>query len=200
MHIAIPNDAVLDTVRMSDLLAEWADRRGKVGRLMAEGALIPLRRGLYAGRRDLDPRALAGPIYGPSYVSFETALAWHGMIPEGVREILSACLKRGALFENPLGRFRYLTIPKAAYPIGIHRIDQPDAPFLIASPTKALVDRIAREPGFRSMADVGRWLEDMRVDPDAGLDGSELAACADRYGRPSVRWLFRYATKHKLSR
>jgi hypothetical protein len=36
-------------------------------------------------------------------------------------------------------------------------------PFLIASPTKSLCDAIAREAGFRSMADVRRWLEGMRI-------------------------------------
>jgi hypothetical protein len=81
------------------------------------------------------------------------------------------------------------------YPIGVSRITESDLPFLIASPTKALVDRIAREPGFRSMADVGRWMEEMRMDLEGGLDREELAGCAESYGRPAVRWLLRLASK-----
>ena len=200
MQSDLPSDTILDTVRMRDALAGLVDWRGKVARMLSTGELISLRRGLYASRRDLDPRCLAGPIYAPSYLSFETALAWHGMIPEGVAEVLSATPKRAAGFENDFGRFRYLTIPKAVYPVGILRITESDMPFLIASPTKALADRIAREPGFRSMAEVARWMEGMRIDIGDGLDREELAACAEHYGRPSVRWLSRFAEKNNLNR
>jgi hypothetical protein len=117
------------------------------------------------------------------------------MIPEGVTEILSATVKRAAAFENTFGRFRYLAVPEAVYPIGVSRVTESDLPFLIASPTKALVDRIAREPGFRSMADVGRWMEGMRIDLESRLDREELAGCAESYGRPAVRWLLRLASK-----
>lgn len=200
MHSELPSDTILDTVRMRDALAGLVDWRGKVARMLSTGELISLRRGLYASRRDFDPRCLAGPIYGPSYVSFETALEWHGMIPEGVAEIISATPKRTAAFENDFGRFRYLTIPMAVYPVGILRVTESDMPFLIASPTKALVDRIAREPGFRSMAEVARWMEGMRIDIGDGLNREELSACAEHYGRPSVRWLSRFAEKNKLNR
>lgn len=200
MHSKLPNDTILDTVRMRDVLARLVDWKGKIARMLGTGELVSLRRGLYTSRRDLDPRCLAGPIYGPSYVSFETALAWHGMIPEGVAEILSATPKRHAELENDFGRFRYLTIPKAVYPVGIQRVTESDLPFLIASPTKALADRIAREPGFRSMADVARWMEGMRVETGDGFDREELSACAEYYGRPSVRWLLRFAEKNQLIR
>jgi hypothetical protein len=200
MRSELPSDAILDALRMRDALAGVADWKGKIARMLSKGELVSLRRGLYASRRDLDPNCLAGPIYGPSYVSFETALAWHGMIPEGVAEILSATTKRPAGFENDFGRFRYLTIPKAVYPVGIQRVTESDLPFLIASPTKALVDRIAREPGFRSMADVARWMEGMRIETGCGLHEGELMECAEHYGRPSVRWLLRYARKNQLIR
>lgn len=195
MQKIFPEAAILDSVRMRADLAGVSDQRGKIARMLKSGELISLRRGLYASRRDLDPHCLAGPIYGPSYISFETALAWHGMIPEGFTEILSATPKRAASFENDFGRFHYRAIPMSVYPIGILRITDSDLPFLIASPTKALVDRIALEPGFRSMADVARWKDSMRIDTAVGIDREELSDCADRYGRPSVRWLHRYVEK-----
>lgn len=199
MHFSAPiaTEPVLDTVQMRHLLRGVSDQRGKIARMLDSGELISLRRGLYASRRDLDPHCLAGPIYGPSYLSFETALAWHGMIPEAVREITSATVRRGNSFENDFGRYRYLRVPAAVYPIGILRITDATLPFLIASPTKALCDRIAREAGFRSMADVGRWLDDMRIDPDVQLDTDELDGCAANYGRPAVRWLQSFAEKHR---
>ncbi|MCH7227220.1 hypothetical protein [Haloferula sp. A504] len=198
MHIEIPNEPILGTGSMRHVLAGVADQRGKIARLLETGELISLRRGLYATRRNLDPLCLAGSIYGPSYISFETALSWHGMIPEGVAEVVSATIKRAASFENDFGRFGYQPIPKAVYPVGILRVTDSDLPFLIASPTKALIDRIAREPGFRSMADVARWWDGMRVELPSGLDRAQLAECADAYGRPSVRWLLRFAEKNRL--
>jgi hypothetical protein len=198
MHLLNISEPILDTVRMKHVLRGYANHRVKTARLLASGQLISLRRGLYASRRDLDPLCLAGSIYGPSYISYETALAWHGMIPEGVIEILSATVKRHASFTNDFGRFRYFTIPKTVYPTGIERIADSDLPFLIASPTKALADSIAREPGFRSMANVARWMEGMRIDVGIGLNRQELGECAKLYERPAVRWLMRYAEKNQM--
>jgi hypothetical protein len=191
-------DLIVDMVRMRDLLRGTSDVRGKIARMLKSNDLIQLRRGLYASRRDVDPRCLAGSIYGPSYVSFETALAWHGMIPEAVAEILSATSKRGVDFENVFGRFRYFQIPEAVYPIGIQRITDSELPLLLASATKALCDRIAREPGFRSMVDVAQWLEGMRVNLETGLDTTELELCAENYHSPAVRLLRRLAFKKGL--
>jgi len=199
MHPTIPDEPILDIGYMRHLLRGVADQKGKIARLLETGTLISLRRGLYASRRNLDPLCLAGSIYGPSYLSFESALSWHGMIPEGVTEVVSATIKRAASFENDFGRFRYQPVPKAVYSIGILRCTDSDLPFLIASPTKALVDRIARESGFRSMADVARWLKGMRIELPSGLDRSQLTECAEGYGRPSVRWLLRFAEKNHLT-
>jgi hypothetical protein len=192
------SEPLYDVTSMRHVLRGIADQRGKIARLLESGALILLRRGLYASRRNLDPLCLAGSIYGPSYISFETALAWHGMIPERVTEILSATIKRAASFENDFGPFRYFAIPKSVYPVGIQRMTDSDLPFLIASPTKAIVDRIAREAGFRSVADVARWWKAMRIDLLSGLDHAQLQECAEGYGRPSVRWLLHFAEKNHL--
>lgn len=199
MHGLFANEAILDRGYMRHVLAGVSDQRGKIARMIQAGQLISLRRGLYASRRDLDPLCLAGSIYGPSYISFESALSWHDMIPEGVTEVLSATIRRPASFENTFGRFSFQPIPKTVYPIGVTRVTESDLPFLIASPTKALIDRIAREPAFRSMADVARWLEAMRIELPAQLDRAQLVECAASYGRPAVRWLLRFADKNYLT-
>ena len=196
--VAGDQDLLWDTVRMRHLLHEVSDVRGKIARMLSSGKLVQLRRGLYANRQNIDARCLAGTIYGPSYVSFETALAWHGMIPEAVIECISATTKRAASFENAFGRFRYRHVPDEVYPVGIQRVADSDLPFLIASPIKALCDRIALEAGFRSMADVARWLEGMRMDLATSLDQVELASCAANYGSPAVRFLQQFALKQGL--
>ena len=84
------------------------------------------------------------------YVSFETALAYHGLIPEAVFETTFATLKRPIEFENAFGRYRFRMVPAEIYRLGIERVTDSDVPFLIASPTKALRDRIALLGFWRS--------------------------------------------------
>ncbi len=189
-------DQIIDTLRMKNWLGNVSDKRGKIARMIHAGELFQLRRGLYATRRDIHPYCLAASIYGPSYVSFETALAFHGLIPEAVSEIASVTIKRAKEYENAFGRYRYRNVPRKVYAIGIERITEGGIPFLIASPTKAVCDRIALEPRMRSMSDVRRWVALMRLNIDQPLDSGILAACAEQYGRPAVRWLWRTVEKY----
>ncbi len=192
---------VVDTLRLKEAISGVIDQRGKIARLMKQGDVTQLRRGLYALRRDLNPMGYAGAIYGPSYISYETALAWHGLIPERVDEILSATLKRPANFENSFGIFRYRHVPAAIYAIGITMIRDSDLPILMASPTKSLCDSIAREGGLRTMQGVLNWIRGMRIEEPLELDETELRLCADNYGRNAVKVLAKAAEKyHWLAR
>lgn len=190
------SDAIVDSLGMKEWLGKVSDKRGKIARLLHTGELLQLRRGLYATRRGIHPYCLAASIYGPSYVSFETALSFHGLIPEAVHEITSATLKRANEFDNVFGRFRYRTVPRKVYPTGIERITEDGIPFLIASPTKALCDRIALERRMRSMSDVRQWAQLMRLSEELKLDPVILAACAESYRRPAVRLLWRTVEKY----
>ena len=190
------NEPIVDALRMKDSLRDASDRRGKIARMIHAGQLLRLRRGLYATRRDIHPYGLAASIYGPSYVSFETALAFHGLVPEASREITSATLKRNREFENVFGRYRYRHVPRRVFPVGIERVTEGGIPFLIASPTKALCDRIALESRMRSLSDVRQWAELMRLSEEMALDPVILAACAESYRRPAVRLLLRTVEKY----
>lgn len=189
------SEPLVDTLAMKDALAGISDKRGKIARLIRSGELIRLRRGLYATRPDLNPLGLAASIYGPSYISFETALAYHGLIPEVVFEITSATPKRPVEFINRFGRYRYRRVPESVYPIGTVLITETECPFPIASPTKALCDRIALEPRIRSMVEVLRWIDLMRLDDDIRMDLDVLGECARRYRSSAVRFLWRAASR-----
>ena len=178
--------------QLKDALAAYGNLRMKVSRMLAAGELISLRRGLYLRDRTVNPLALAPAIYGPSYVSFESALAWHGLIPERVEEVVCATLKRPMEFETPVGRYRYRHVPVRVFAIGIERVEDPLLPWLLASPTKALCDSVAQDASIRSQKDVRAWLEARRIEELPPLDQDQLAACAANYGRPAVRHLARY--------
>ncbi len=182
--------------QLKEALAAYGNPRMKISRMLAAEELIPLRRGLYLRDRTVNPLFLAPAIYGPSYVSFESALSWHGLIPERVEEIVCATLRRPARFENPAGRYRYRHVPARVFSIGIERVEDSLLPWLLASPTKALCDTIALDATIRSQKDARAWFDAMRIENLPALDQEQLAACAASYGSPSVRHLARCFQKN----
>lgn len=64
MQKMILSEPIYDITSMRHALSGIADQRGKITRLLETGALILLRRGLYASRLNIDPLCLAGSIYG----------------------------------------------------------------------------------------------------------------------------------------
>ncbi len=156
-------------------LGDYSAPIAKIAALADEGSLIRIKRGLYClspeiSGREPDLMLVANALYGPSYVSFETALAMYGLIPERVDETMSACSKRAKRFATPLGAFSYRTVPGDWFPIGVRTMDSGNGGFLVASPEKALGDlllaranlRIASPDSLRAFME-----EDLRFDLDA---------------------------------
>lgn len=81
----------------------------KVGRLVRDGVLTPIIKGLYETDDSVPGHYLTRIIYGPSYLSFEFALAWHGLIPEAVYTFTSATCgkKRKKQYKTPYGLFTF---------------------------------------------------------------------------------------------
>ncbi|SDB55065.1 Transcriptional regulator, AbiEi antitoxin, Type IV TA system [Desulfonatronum thiosulfatophilum] len=162
-----------DSLWLQHHFAHHANPREKTVRLVRQGVLHRLKRGLYVRARSADDivtrcRA-ANRIYGPSYVSFVYALAWYGLIPEHAAHITSATLSKGRKkrYDTPAGSFFYQDVPAAAYPHGVTLMgDAPDR-FLMACPEKALCDELYRASGVRSIKGIEALLfEDLRLDLD----------------------------------
>lgn len=66
----------------------------KVARIVNDGSYIKLTKGLYESNPNIPGYLLANAIYGPSYLSFEFALSYHGLIPEAVYTYTSATFKK----------------------------------------------------------------------------------------------------------
>ena len=114
---------------------------------------------------------IANTLYGPSYVSFSTALHYYGLIDDMSQNIWSATIKRTKHYSTPLGAFEYLYMPQEYYSIGITQVRAEDYSFLIATPEKALCD----------IMNVLTYLEeDLRFDMDhiSSLDPGILKECA----------------------
>jgi hypothetical protein len=127
-------------------------------RALKSEEIIRIHRGLYCLaakylRRKLNPLVLAQRIYGPSYVSLETALSYHGWIPEAVYAITSISLGRSREVVTPLGHFSFTRVPQKVFYTDVARIEKEVGgnsewslhaveSFFIASPLKALADYV----------------------------------------------------------
>lgn len=152
-----------------------------------------LRRGLYiitsnAGGNRPDMREIAQLIYGPSYISFESALSWHGWIPEGVRVTTSATTKRKKEFTTPIGSFVYERIPTGAFSIGVRHTLIDKGSLMMADPWKALADLIYVR--HHSWPDTSGISQDLRVEPEDLLssDLSLLQQLAAEYPNHRTRY------------
>ena len=167
---------------------DLASPEKKIQLLEKNGAIIRLKRNLYIVNQELtgketDARLCANHIYGPSYVSFQWALSYYGMIPERVFLMTSATTKRTRYFETPIGNFRYIQVPASYFPIGVECKEEQGVSFLMATREKALCDTILLDnfvPG-QSIKSLGVYLEeDMRLDMDIlpELDSEIIEQCA----------------------
>lgn len=123
-------------------------RYGKVKRLLAQGKLWHIRRGLYCLTDEAGyltkphPYELAQFIYGPSYISLESALSFHQLIPETVYTVTSTTGKRSKEFQTPLGVFSYLRLPLENFYTEVELIEENGHKFFMAKPWKAICDYV----------------------------------------------------------
>lgn len=103
-------------------LRSYANPKAKLSRMANQGECFRITRGLYETNKNTPGYLLAGSIYGPSYISFEYALAYYNLIPEAVYTITCATFekKKKKIFQTPFGNFSYRDVPSAAFPLGIN--------------------------------------------------------------------------------
>ena len=162
-----------DSTTLITALGNYKSPNDKIASINQEDLLIRLKRGLFVVspkilNQPLSQELIANHLYGPSYVSFQTALSYYGLIPERVHTIRSMTIKRSRNFTTPLGNFEYTGTTKDYYVIGIRQeIVNDEYAFLIATPEKALCDMIIQTAGLRlqSLKALQIYLvEDMRID------------------------------------
>lgn len=160
--------------------------RGLVKRAIGAGEILHIRRGLYClapkyRRHAISRNVLANLIYGPSYVSMESALSLHGWIPEAVHSVVSVSLGRAKSFETPVGYFDYVQIAQHPLLAAVERVgDESAGAFsFVASPLKAIADYVASrgvdwhgvEPLEESLRIDSENLESLRPDDFNRLEG-----------------------------
>lgn len=167
----LPYD-LFDYAQLSSVLSSYANVRGKIGRLLASGEIIRLKKGLYTfpeylRRAPLNPCIVANMLYGPSYVSRDFALSYYGMIPETVEIVTSMTTGRPRRFQTPVGTFDYKQRKAADFSIGIENIDSGNGAFLIAGREKALYDKVLTDKRFDGKDVESYLLQDLRLNHDS---------------------------------
>lgn len=180
----------IDFNTLGAVLNTYRYPKDKVSHMEKNGELIRLKKGLFIvspdiHRMTISKELVANHLYGPSYISFETALSFYKLIPERVNSTRSMTLKRSRSFPTSLGNFDYISAPKEYYPIGIRQeIVNDRYAYLIASPEKAICDMIIATSCLRlqSVKAMQIYLEeDLRIDFSsvAAFDTKIIRQCID---------------------
>jgi hypothetical protein len=105
-----------DYQTLLDAVHGYARPRMKISGMLAKGDIVRVKKGLYIlgeplRRHPFCRELLANLIYGPSYVSLEYALHYHGLTPERAETVTSVTCGRSRTFDTPAGTFSYRMIP-----------------------------------------------------------------------------------------
>ena len=182
---------------LEQLGKEYSNPKMKLNRLVKDGTYIPIIRGLYETDPDIDGKLLADIIYSPSYLSFDYALSYYGLIPERVEAYTSATYKkrRSKCYITPFGRYTYQDVPSSVFIKGIEMFGKGEYTYWMASPEKALCDKVYKLPRIGSIKDMGATLlDDLRIYEDGleEMDAGKIADISGHYGSHNVSLLSKY--------
>ena len=165
---------------------------GHVKRALKAGEVMRIHRGLYclAAKylwQKVDPFVLAQRIYGPSYISLETAVSYHGWIPEAVYAVTSVSLNRSREFDTPLGHFSFTRVPQATFYSEVTHVEKDADSFMLASPLKALADYVYVHK--RDWTSASPVVGSLRVEEDmlATIEDEEFDRIGGNYSSLRVR-------------
>ena len=172
----------------------YANPNDKIYRLVKEGKLFPITKGLYEDDAFVSGKYLASVISGPSYLSFEYALSYYGLIPEAVYVYTSATFakKKKKTYTNAFGTFTYEDVPNAVFPLGIKIVESDGYVMHIASPEKALCDKLYSLSPVKNQKELKALLFDgLRIDEAAfaKLNSDDITLLSERYKSNNVRSL-----------
>jgi hypothetical protein len=173
VNLAQFGNTPIDYATLVTLLRQYRSPKDKIAAMEKQQQLIRIKKGLFVvapqeGIGTISRELIANHLYGPSYVSLESALSYHNLIPERVYSVRSVTMKRAKKYDTPLGVFDYRTVSPDYFSIGIQQqVTKNNTTFLIASPEKALCDMIVLSSSLRlqSAKAVKIYLEeDLRID------------------------------------
>lgn len=144
---------------------------------LKQGHLKRFKRGVYSlvdsrNKNSVSKFLLANFLYNPSFISFESALSYYGLIPEAVYETTSACFQeKKKTYKTTEGIFSFSHSPVLPFFLDVTKEDK--GSFLIARPLRALFDVV-----YNSRKDY-KAIEDLEA--DLRIDLEELKVYLREY-------------------
>ena len=133
----------------------------KIKRMADRREVIKLKKNLYDTGSTVSGYLEAAAICTPSYLSFDYALSCHGLIPERAKIYTSAtCRKRKKKPSGTGSVHIYQDIPLSFFPFEIEICCENERPCLMATPEKAVCDKLCTVKPIRSRKHLQQLLFD----------------------------------------
>ncbi|MEA3370006.1 MAG: hypothetical protein U9Q40_01555 [Campylobacterota bacterium] len=165
---------IIDHATISSILINngYSRINDKINHLKKKGSLQALKRGLYLHKspfvqNPISKEIIANTMLSPSYISFDYALYYYGLIPESVFDVTSATTKRSKSFKTNSGIFSFIHVKKELFSLGLAIESTKNGNFLIATKEKALCDKVyyTKDIQITSKKSMISFLvDDLRVD------------------------------------
>ena len=179
---------------LKNSLTDYKAKDIKIKRMSDSGEIIKLTKNLYELDKSVSGYLVANAIYSPSYLSFDYALAYHGLIPEMVYVYTSATYNKGKKkeYKNTLGTFTYRDVPAHIYPYGIEIYSEKNYSYAMATSEKALCDKLYTLKTVKNKKEMFNLLfNDLRIDIYVlkQLDFEVLYTLCDNYKSTNMKYL-----------
>lgn len=195
---------IVTTSILKERYKDYVNPLDKIKRDNKEGKVIRLTRGLYETDKNVSPCFLASAIYGPSYLSFDFALSYYGLIPERVYVVTSASfkLRKTKVVNNYFGSYSYSDIPPSVYPEEITFISDGIHDVMIATKEKAICDSLYKWSPVKSIKQLKELMfDDKRIDilEFQKCDFVKLNALSKLYNKRNLSLLNKLIEREYLS-
>jgi predicted transcriptional regulator of viral defense system len=186
--LQLTGDLSCFTTRFLAAGEDLAQIRLQLARWVKDGRVIKIHKGLYTiaqPYRKITPAAfsIANALKSPSYISLQSALAWHGLIPEFVPAVTGVTTARPQTLSTPVGRFEFRHIQTDLF-WGFQKIELPDKQdAFVATPEKALLDLVHLTAG----GDRPEFLEELRLQNLDKLNKEVLRQYVEKSDSPKLK-------------
>ena len=183
-------------------LNNYSNKNNKISREIKKGKLFKIITGLYETNPNTPGYLLASSIYGPSYISFDFALSYYGLIPERVSTITCATFnkKKRKQYNTKFGVFTYKDVPSSAYPEEILLKQENNYSYQIATKEKALCDKLYSLKPLKNLSNLENMLfNDLRIDIDEfkKINIKKIEKLSNLYHSTNVALLLKYLRRNQ---
>lgn len=194
---------IVTTSMLKDRYNEYSNPLDKIKRDSQKGVIFRITRGLYETDRNVDPCLLASSILSPSYLSFDWALSFYGLIPERAVAITSASLgiRKNKTYNNVFGRYEFSDVQSKVFPRGLTYLEKGEYAVKIATKEKAICDSLSKWRVVNNISELKELLfEDKRIDEKefSTCDFNSLIKIAALYHKKNLDLLIKLIRKEYI--